>query len=1196
MAQFQTRSSLNIQQQQQQQFWSTQTHLQVPPTQGQPQQRALTPQRSTQALFSLDGPRSVTPVRERGPAHPLHHSNSQPSWVQPPLPPQTQLLPTPQPQIQSPMVPLVSYIELPQGDRSAVLQRAPSCDAERMPSLLATSHSDMAASRSQSCLAPAGHNTSRSQSCVAPAGAHAERMQERIAGAHVQAIPVAHQVMPFTLCAAGANVPMTISGLPVTQSYTPALQGSYVAPVGSYVAPPTPMQSVRQGSYIAPVGSYVAPPAPMQNSYCTPQSSSRASAQAVPVAQLTHMQGSHSQHSIIIEQSHTAQPRLSAQPIPVAQPLTPLGGPATILLSAARPLTAQPALSAGQLPPVAQSAPAQSLSAAQPLAADAGRYGTPMHSTRTPMQDSAGVLPCAQVMNAQTPMTVTASQWQFGTQNGKSTSSIPVRDAVAANLQRQLQLLHSNCDAAAESARKSQQPASAQQAWPTYQTIQQPVVQQHWPQNMSAKQALFRSQSSQSSFQASASQPILQQSAPHSDQQHTARQPILEAAHMVQQTLISTEHAVIACQMGASSAYQQQPEPVVDALTLTQEIYSPQASPEVEAREVPTPICDNISFFGAEELRSVVIQGGSVAPASQGVVSEAASVQGTAVLVAAGSTEKEITQRLVDAAEDGNLEALCEAIRRAMLANLSSDLIDWARTRREVLEEENWSLKIYRASSQALEEAIRGGSTEILKSALERAESIGVIGSLLEQARDELSRRRGRQDAEAGLYAALGQTPCDGLADAIERATAAGVGTELVSHARRRLTEVQEFNCSLEASSVAEQKLRDLVRSCDDVSSLTSAIEAAQNAGASLTVVDSARAKKADLQEQAWQSQSRDLAYRRSDIAYPTSNPASGIQSGVCTPASTVGHVGSDVREELAKLMRMPTQSLERMATQSLEENSTSPIHMASEDVTGPVDSLTCLNASHTVREPASEPTNLEERALQHTPTTAAAGQADAFGEISNVMTSVCAEDQPAQAPRSSWRPSVMQEELPIYGLDAELKAKADAKYDLSAEDQAAQWVQDITDVQVVGVFGEALRTGQVLCQLLNAIKPGTIAKINNAGMPFKERENICKFLKVCRTWGVHEYALFSTDDLYDEKNLMSVVKCLYQLGGVLRKAVPDFQGPSLGVADMSSAKRDQRRSFQPCSQTGGLQSVMQRSNVDMLSTGNVRTSARGGC
>jgi hypothetical protein len=203
-------------------------------------------------------------------------------------------------------------------------------------------------------------------------------------------------------------------------------------------------------------------------------------------------------------------------------------------------------------------------------------------------------------------------------------------------------------------------------------------------------------------------------------------------------------------------------------------------------------------------------------------------------------------------------------------------------------------------------------------------------------------------------------------------------------------------------------------------------------------------------------------------------------------------------------------------------------------------------------------------------------------------------EGQRTPATRSSWQPSEL---LPLYGLDAELKAKAEAKYDLSAEDEAGQWVEEITGVKVVGEFGESLRTGQVLCQLINSIKPGTIRKINVPGRPFKERENITMFIKACRDWGVHEYALFSTDDLYDEKNLSSVVKCIHQLGGVLRRAVPEFQGPHLGVADCSNAKRDAKRALAPASQTEGFRNAMGRAHIDILSTGNVRRPmSRGGC
>jgi len=175
-----------------------------------------------------------------------------------------------------------------------------------------------------------------------------------------------------------------------------------------------------------------------------------------------------------------------------------------------------------------------------------------------------------------------------------------------------------------------------------------------------------------------------------------------------------------------------------------------------------------------------------------------------------------------------------------------------------------------------------------------------------------------------------------------------------------------------------------------------------------------------------------------------------------------------------------------------------------------------------------------------------------------------------------------MAEEVPAYGLDAELAAKAAAKYDTNAEKEATSWIEAITGSGVVGQFPEALRSGVVLCELLNRIKPGTVARVNAAGKPFKERENISNFLKACRTLGVQEHACFSTDDLYDGKNLMSVVTCIHSLGGAVQQSVPDFRGPHLGVVDASRAKRSSRRELGPATQSGGLSGAMERTHIDV--------------
>ena len=83
-------------------------------------------------------------------------------------------------------------------------------------------------------------------------------------------------------------------------------------------------------------------------------------------------------------------------------------------------------------------------------------------------------------------------------------------------------------------------------------------------------------------------------------------------------------------------------------------------------------------------------------------------------------------------------------------------------------------------------------------------------------------------------------------------------------------------------------------------------------------------------------------------------------------------------------------------------------------------------------------------------------------------------------------------------GLDAELERKRLEKYDIEAEADIRQWMSNVAGKQVNGNFAEALRSGVVLCEyaflsnycrnisrLVNAIKPGTIKKINRMQQPF---------------------------------------------------------------------------------------------------------------
>ena len=61
------------------------------------------------------------------------------------------------------------------------------------------------------------------------------------------------------------------------------------------------------------------------------------------------------------------------------------------------------------------------------------------------------------------------------------------------------------------------------------------------------------------------------------------------------------------------------------------------------------------------------------------------------------------------------------------------------------------------------------------------------------------------------------------------------------------------------------------------------------------------------------------------------------------------------------------------------------------------------------------------------------------------------------------------------YGMDAELAAKSAMKYDLGKEAEASSWISQVTEIGFNDSFADGLKNGQMLCILINRIKPGTI-------------------------------------------------------------------------------------------------------------------------
>merc|ERR1712173_530750 len=148
----------------------------------------------------------------------------------------------------------------------------------------------------------------------------------------------------------------------------------------------------------------------------------------------------------------------------------------------------------------------------------------------------------------------------------------------------------------------------------------------------------------------------------------------------------------------------------------------------------------------------------------------------------------------------------------------------------------------------------------------------------------------------------------------------------------------------------------------------------------------------------------------------------------------------------------------------------------------------------------------------------------------------------------------------PSYGLSRECAMKSQAKFSPERAKQCVTWVEEVTGRKLGEMkdqidFGELLKDGSVLCNLINALQPGSVKKINTLKAPFKQRENIEMYLKACTAYGLKEQDLFQVNDLYENKNLYMVVDNLFSLGGMTQKN--GWDGPVLGVKVASENRRN---------------------------------------
>ena len=85
--------------------------------------------------------------------------------------------------------------------------------------------------------------------------------------------------------------------------------------------------------------------------------------------------------------------------------------------------------------------------------------------------------------------------------------------------------------------------------------------------------------------------------------------------------------------------------------------------------------------------------------------------------------------------------------------------------------------------------------------------------------------------------------------------------------------------------------------------------------------------------------------------------------------------------------------------------------------------------------------------------------------------------------------------------------------------------------------FQASLKSGVILCNLMNKIQPGIIKKFQkNARMPFQQMENIGFVNEAMSKYGVTTEYTFVTVDLFEGQNLPQVQMALRNLADIATK------------------------------------------------------------
>ncbi|XP_034411134.1 calponin-2 [Cyclopterus lumpus] len=123
----------------------------------------------------------------------------------------------------------------------------------------------------------------------------------------------------------------------------------------------------------------------------------------------------------------------------------------------------------------------------------------------------------------------------------------------------------------------------------------------------------------------------------------------------------------------------------------------------------------------------------------------------------------------------------------------------------------------------------------------------------------------------------------------------------------------------------------------------------------------------------------------------------------------------------------------------------------------------------------------------------------------------------------------------PSFGLSAEIRNKIAQKYDIQKEEELRLWIEELTGASIGPDFQKGLKSGVILCNLINHLAPGSVKKINQSTLNWHQLENLTNFSKATTQYGLKPHDIFEANDLFENGNMTQVQTTLLALASMAK-------------------------------------------------------------